>query len=157
MQAFFCICICICCTDDKKKVPLAAAAAMQGVFVGRGRAGVGKKIAPVLPGQEAKGKRQENTAAPKFNPDQCKKVSPRQSRQETLQNKQKMTSKKTDRELIAKVQLEEPSSAILGNKLVEILIFIPTSLTSFQLQCYIRGWGYLGIPETCQQAQLGVC
>ena len=47
MQAFFCICICICCTDDKKKVPLAAA--MQGVFVGRGRAGVGKKIAPVLP------------------------------------------------------------------------------------------------------------
>ena len=69
------------------------------------------------PGQEARGKRQENTGAPKFNPDQCKKVSPRQSRQETLQNKQKMTSKKTDRELIAKVQLEEPSSAILGNKL----------------------------------------
>ena len=57
MQAFFCICICICCTDDKKKVPLAAAAAMQGVFVGRGRAGVGKKIAPVLPGQEARGKK----------------------------------------------------------------------------------------------------
>ena len=58
MQAFFCICICICCTDDKKKVPLAAAAAMQGVFVGRGRAGVGKKIAPVLPAW-ARGKRQE--------------------------------------------------------------------------------------------------
>ena len=75
MQAFFCICICICCTDDKKKVPLAAAAAMQGVFVGRGRAGVGKKIAPVLPAW-ARGKRQENTGAPKFNPDQCKKVSP---------------------------------------------------------------------------------
>ena len=106
MQAFFCICICICCTDDKKKVPLAAAAAMQGVFVGRGRAGVGKKIAPVLPGQEARGKRQENTGAPKFNPDQCKKVSPRQSRQETLQNKQKWHRKKTDRELFAKVQLE---------------------------------------------------
>ena len=118
MQAFFCICICICCTDDKKKVPLAVAAAMQGVFVGRGRAGVGKKIAPVLPGlARARGKRQENTGAPKFNPDQCKKVSPRQSRQETLQNKQKMTSKKTDRELIAKVQLEEPFSAILENKL----------------------------------------
>ena len=98
MQAFFCICICICCTDDKKKVPLAAAAAMQGVFVGRGRAGVGKKIAPVLPGQEARGKRQENTGAPKFNPDQCKKVSPRQSRQETLQNKKKMTSKKKQTE-----------------------------------------------------------
>ena len=97
MQAFFCICICICCTDDKKKVPLAAAAAMQGVFVGRGRAGVGKKIAPVLPAW-ARGKRQENTGAPKFNPDQCKKVSPRQSRQETLQNKQKMTSKKKQTE-----------------------------------------------------------
>ena len=57
MQAFFCICICICCTADKKKVPLAAAAAaMQGVFVGRGRAGVGKKIAPVLPAR-ARGKK----------------------------------------------------------------------------------------------------
>ena len=32
-------------------------------------------------------------------------------------------------------------------KQVEILISIPTSLTSFQLQYYIRGWGYLGIPE----------
>ena len=42
-------------------------------------------------------------------------------------------------------------------KQVEILISIPTSLTSFQLQYYIRGWGYLGIPETYQQAQLGVC
>ena len=50
------------------------------------------------PGQEARGKRQENTGAPKFNPDQCKKVSPRQSRQETLQNKQKMTSKKKQTE-----------------------------------------------------------
>ena len=87
---------------------------MQAVFVG---CWSGKKIVRCCC---CRGKKmvdwQENTA-PKFNPDQCKKVSPRQSRQETLQNKQKMTSKKTDRELIAKVQLEEPSSAILGNKL----------------------------------------
>ena len=95
------------------------------------------------PGLARLGKRQENTGAPKFNPDQCKKVSPRQSRQETLQNKQKMTSKKNRQRTYCKSAVRVALQCDFGDfgKQVEILISIPTSLTSFQLQYYIRGWG----------------
>ena len=69
-------------------------------------------------------------------------VSP-QSRQETLQNKQKMTSKKNRQRTYCKSAVRVALQCDFGDfgKQVEILISIPTSLTSFQLQYYIRGWG----------------